>query len=357
MKILSIPTKILLTALILTFAACARDGGGAGGNIFEKMSIFSFITLTVFALVLIAFGGGRSRRVSPSSETGLGVRIGPVHPLAAAELTGHPIYVRESRTSFRKIVFAPDGTYLESLSVTTNGVKPVATSAGTWELTSDGKVRITPASPGTTRTYARISEHCYGAAALMKPDSGPVQAWYCGPQALTNVQISIFGFSASEPRTEKFTASLVSGLTVYWTTYPCLSVTDDGEIRVNPEAASGMIAFHDDGTLAKSIDNRLVSTPDYTLSIPGTWEVDNFTGALTITVHGYSTLVTILTRDPERKSLLVSTPVGNRRWYCDPATATADLAAFLSLFEPAGGSQQAALGMRSPLQPPENTTD
>lgn len=347
---------IFPAVLVLTLAACSRGNGEAGGNIFEKMSIFSFIALTVFALVLISFGWGKSRKVSPSSETGLDIRIGPAHPLTAAELTDHPTYVRESRSSFRMMVFVPDGTFLESLSVATNGVEPVATPAGTWELTSDGKVRITPAYPGTTRTYTRISENCYGAAALMKPDSGPVQAWYCGPHALAHIQISIFGFSASAARSEKFTASLVSGQTVYWTTYPCLTVTDDGEIRVNPEATCGMIAFHDDGTLTKSIDNRLVSTHDYTLSIPGTWGVDNFTGALTMTVHGYPTLVTILTRDPERKSLLVSTSGGNRRWYSDPATAADDLAAFLSMFEPARDAQTAR-NVQPPLQPPEKTTD
>ncbi len=213
-----------------------------------------------------------------------------------------------------------------------------------------------PAYPGATRTYARVSKSVYGAVALMQPDSGPIQAWYCGPQALANIQISIFGFSASAPRSEKFTDSLVSGLTVYWTTYPCLTVTDEGEIRVNPEATCGMIALHDDGTLTKSIDNRLGSTPDYTLSIPGTWQVDSFTGALTLTVHGYSSLVAILSRDIEHKSLLVSTPRGNRRWYCDPSTAAADLAAFLSLFEPAPHTQTIG-NMQPPLQPPEKTTD
>ncbi len=346
----------IILPLVLTFTACARGEGGVGGNIFEKMSIFSFITLTVFALVLIAFGAGKSRKVSPSAETGLGVRIGPAHPLTAAELTGHPAYVRESRTSFRKMTFAPDGAFLESLSVTTNGVDPIVSPAGTWELTSDGVVRIIPTYPGTARTYACVSESVYGAAALMKPDSGPVQAWYCGPHALANIQISIFGFPASAASSERFTASLVSGLTVYWTTYPCLTVTDEGEIRVNPEATCGMIAFHEDGTLTKSIDNRLGSTPDYTLSIPGTWQVDNFTGALTLTVHGYSTLMAILSRDTEHKSLLVSTPGGNRRWYCDPATASADLAAFLSLFEPANDAQ-IARNVLPPLQPPEKTTD
>lgn len=334
-------SMILIAVLFLAFTGCGGRSGGSSGNVFEEMAIFSFITLTVFALLFISLGGGKIGRKG-SFIAGPRILIGPSHPLAMAELTTHPVYVWDSRTSFRKMLFAPDGTFLDSLPVTANGVEPLVTPAGTWALTSDGKIRITPVSTEGSRTYARVSENCSGAAVLMLPDSGHVEAWYFGPHAFASVQASIFGFSASVAEGEKFAAPLLRGKTVFWATYPYLAVADSGEVGVNPEACCGVIAFHDDGTLAKSIDNGLGSPPDYTLSIPGSWQVDDFTGTLTMTVYGYSTLVTILARDPERKSLLVSTPSGNRQWYCDPVTAADDLTSYLSPVGPTSDVPQAA---------------
>jgi hypothetical protein len=209
-----------------------------------------------------------------------------------------------------------------------NGLDPKVTAVGTWALTSEGKVMMTYGSPGTTKIYTRIAKST--STVLMKPDSGLVEAWYFGSGSLANIQISIFGCSASVPATMKFTTALVSGKTVYWATYPCLLVTTSGEVAVNHETVYGMITFNGNGILTKSIDNKINSLPNYTPSVSGIWSVDDNSGVLTMTVSGFTTAASILTQESEYCEWLVSTTAENRLWFSDPTNATEKLSTYIS---------------------------
>jgi hypothetical protein len=293
----------------------------------EKMAIYSLLTLTVFAVFIVSCGGGRRRGREPSGDGAAG-QPGATYPLSASELTGHPAYVWDYRSSYHKIVFHPDGAFSKSPGVSSNGLDPTATAAGTWTLTADGKLRITPCSAGVPHLYTRISGH--GSAVLMRPDLGMVEAWYMGPGALARIQISIFGNSASVPATMKFSTALVSGRTFYGATYPCLIVTSSGEVVTDHETTCGLISFNGDGTLAKSVDNRIGSAPDYAPSITGTWSVDERAGSLTMTVSGFRTTAFILGPASGEWGLLVGTTTGNRLWFPGHECAPAGLAAYLS---------------------------
>ena len=104
----------------------------------------------------------------------------------------------------------------------------------------------------------------------------------------------------------KFTTALVSGRTAYWATYPCIFVTTSGEVVVNHETAYGMIKFNENES-TKSIENKISSSPNYTLSISGIWSVDDKSGVLTMTVSGFTTAASSLTKESEYCEWLVST--------------------------------------------------
>ena len=314
------------TLLSLALAACNGSQGSNEGNMHERMAIYSLITLSVFAVFIVSFGGGRRRGREPSGGGAVG-QPGATYPMSAPELTDYPVYVWDYRSSFHKIVFQPDGAFSKSLGVSSNGLDPTATAAGTWVLTPDGKLRITPRSAGTPHMYTRISVH--GSAVLMRPDLGLHEAWYMGPDALACIQISIFGNSASVSSNMRFSTALVSGRTFYGATYPCLVVTTSGEVVADHEATCGLITFHSDGTLAKSADNRIGSAPDYAPSITGTWSVDDGSGVLTVTVSGFRTMASILGLASGEWGLFVGTTTENRLWFPDHERAPARLAAYL----------------------------
>ncbi|MGD0585128.1 MAG: hypothetical protein ABSA86_05015 [Oryzomonas sp.] len=327
MKKTAIPRVITGAILSLTFTACNGIQWGNEGNMHEKMAIYSLISLTAFAIIIVSFGGGRRRGREPSGG-GTAGQPDATYPLSALELTDYPVYVWDYRSSFHKIVFHPDGAFSKSSGVSSNGLDPTARAAGAWALTPDGKLLITPRPAGAAHTYTRISEH--GSAVLMRPDLGMVEAWYMGPGALAGIQISIFGNSASVPATMRFSTALVSGRTFYGATYPCLVVTTSGEVVADHETTCGLIAFHSDGALAKSVDNRIGSAPDYAPSITGTWLVDDGTGVLTMTVSGFRTTASILGLASGDLGLLVGTTTENRLWFSGHELAPVRLAAYLS---------------------------
>lgn len=327
MKKVAIPSLILIAILSLTFSACGGSYVGSNGNIFEKMAIFSLISFAAFSIFIVSFGGSKRRNNRSSGRADL-IQPGLTYPLSATDLTSYPVYVWDSRSSFHKIVFHPDGVLLTSASVSTDYLDPAATADGTWSLTSDGKVMLTLNSTGTTKKYTRISK--YASAVLMQPDFGLVEAWYVGPGGLANIQISIFGYSDLVPVTMKFSSAFVSGKTFYWATYPCLVVTISGEVEVNHETTYGMLTFNEDGILSKSINHKIDSSPDYTPSISGIWSVDDESGVLTMNVLGFTTTASILIQEPENDALLVSTSAGSRIWYFDPANAPDSLDAYIS---------------------------
>ena len=131
------------------------------------------------------------------------------------------------------------------------------------------------------------------------------------------MQISCFGYSDSRPSAEKFTPSLISGLTVCWATYPCVVLTSGNEVSVNPELAYGVITFHADGTLSKSINNPSDAAPDYRPSFTGTWKVDENFGVLNMSVGLYTTEITLHLHSIEHHNLLVGSTAGNEQWFLD----------------------------------------
>jgi hypothetical protein len=318
---------VLITIGVLSLSACGGSNDGATGAMFEKMAIFSLISLTIFSIFIISFGGSRQKR-SRSQGKSDHIQNGSIYPLSSLDLTSYPVYVWDYRSSFHKIVFHPDGVLLKSSSVTKNGVDPTVKAVGNWSLSSDGKVMGSFNAAGITKKYTRISKN--NLMALMKPDFGIVEAWYFGANGLANIQISIFGNSASIPPTTKFTDAQVSGRTFLWATYPCVLVTSSGEVAVNREATYGAITFSEKGVLTKSIDNKIGSTPDYTPLISGTWSVDDKSGILTTTASGFPMTASILFQDLENCQLLISTAVENRLWFTDPASAPEKLAAYIS---------------------------
>ena len=314
----------------LALAGCRGVGTGMEGNIYEKMSIFSLIALTFLAVVLIPF-------VSPSSDSKALARFRelvrkvPPLPLSAAELTGNPVYLWSSRKSFQKMLFAGDGTFSESELVTANGLDPKPRPCGSWALTAGGSLRITREITSGTRVFARVSPGGYQLPTLMRLDSGHAEAWFLGEQSLARVQISCFGYSDSSPSAEKFTEQLVAGRTVYWATYPPLQLSSGNEVSVNPELAFGVLIFHADGTLAKSINNPLDGPPDYRPSFTGTWRVDRKFGVLHLSAGLYTTEIVLLLQRDREQSLLVGTTAGNEQWFLDPEKGKEDLVTHLAV--------------------------
>jgi len=327
MKKVAMPLLISIAIIAFTLSACGGSQDGGNGNIVEKMAIFSLISLSVFSIILVSFSESRRKSLRPSDKVDL-IQHASAYPLTTSDLTSYPVYVWDSRYSFHKIVFNPDGVFLKSSSVLTNGLDPAVTAVGIWSLTSEGKVQVTHTSSGTTKIYTRVSTT--SSTVLMQPDFGLVEAWFFGIGGLANIQISIFGYSATVPATMKFTTAFVSGRTFYWATYPCIIVTASGDVAVNDETTYGMITFNEDGVLTKSISNMINRTPNFTPSFSGIWSVDDNYGVLTMTVSNFTTTASILTRESEDFELLVHTPSENRIWFCDPSNALEKLESYIS---------------------------
>jgi hypothetical protein len=326
----TIPLAIT-TMLIL---GCNDVGRGMAGNIYEKMTIFSLLTLTIFAVLLIPFVSGTSESRTLALYREL-IRNAAAVPLSADDLTAHPVYVWDSARSFRKMLFARDNSLLESAIITSNGPDPALETAGTWAITPGGDLQLFRRGTSCPKLLTRISPDGYHLATLMRLKSGLADAWFFGASALVEVQIACFGYSGSLPSLVrspgKFTASLVRGLTVYWASYPCTALTSSNEVAVNPLLAFGVLTFHADGTLAKSINNPIDAVPDYQPRFRGTWRVDENFGVLNLSVGLYATEITLLFHDAEHQSLLVGTLTGSEQWFLDPERAKRDLLAYLAI--------------------------
>lgn len=327
MKKVAVPSLIAIAILSFTLSGCGWNNYGSGENMFEKMAIFSLISLIVFSIFVVSFGGSKQRNNRASAKVDL-IQDDSTYPLSATDLTSYPVYVWDYRSSFHKIVFHPDGDLLASPSVSKDDLDPTVTAVGTWAFNSDGKVMVKFSSDRNAKIYTCISRNTR--IVLMKPAFGFVEAWFIGSGSLANIQISIFGCSLSVPATMKFTTALLSGRTIYWATYPCILVTSSGEVVVNREAACGMTTFNENGTLTKSVDNKISATPDYTPTISGIWSVDDKIGGLTMTVSGFTTKASILTQESVNGELLVFTAAENRLWITDQTDAPEKLGTYIS---------------------------
>ena len=324
--ITAIAAAIFLPALV----GCNAIDQGMAGNIYEKMTIFSMIVFVLFAVFFIPFisGKGDKRALARYREL---VRTAAVHRWSVDELTSYPVYVWDSAKSFSKMLLAKDGSLSVSSLVVGNGIDPAAAPSGSWTLDSAGILRLSFNVTSSSRDFTCIMPDGYNLATLVRLNSGYAKAWHLGWQGLARMQISCFGYSASQPATEKFTASLLRGLKVYWASYPCVMPTASDEVGVNPELTFGMISFHEDGTLSKSINNPLDAVPDYSPAFTGTWQVDDNFGVLNLTVGLYFTQINLLLRSAEHHSLLVGSAAGNEQWFLDPEHAAQHLAAYLAL--------------------------
>ena len=325
--------KLVLTAAAIMTAcvallSCRGVGSGMEGNIYEKMTIFSLIALTFIAVLLIPFVNSDSRALSRYREL---VRTSAPLPLTAEMLTSNPVYLWESRKSFHKMLFARDGTFSESGIVTANGLDPAAHPCGTWAITSEGNLQISRQVAAGTRVFTRISQSDHNLATLMRLPSGVAEAWFLGENSLAKVQISCFGYSDSNPSAEKFTTPLLGGRTVYWATYPPVVLTSGEEVSVNPELAYGVLTFHADGTVSKSVNNPIDAPPDYRPTFTGTWRVEEDFGVLNMSVGLYTTEVTLLLPGAGLQNLLVGTTAGAEQWFLDPGKAKEDLITHLAI--------------------------
>ena len=329
MKKQPILTAIVILAVGVTLASCRAVGSGMEGNIYEKMSIFSLIALTFIAVILIPFVSSTTDSKALSRYREL-IRNADPFPLTFEELTGNPVYHWDSRKSIHKMLFSTDGSFSESVIVTSNGLDPTAQPCGTWALTAEGKLQITRKIAASSRALTRVSQNGYNLVTLMRHESGSAEAWFLGENSLANAQITCFGYSESQPSAEKFTAALIRGVTIYWATYPAVALTSENEPSVNPELAYGVLIFHPDGTLSKSINNPIDASADWRPSFNGTWKVDENFGVLNMSVGLYTTEVTLLLHSAGSRSLLVGTTAGNEQWFLDQEKAQQDLLAHLA---------------------------
>jgi hypothetical protein len=315
---------------VMAVAGCTAIDRGMAGNIYEKMTVFSMIVFFVFAIVFIPFltGKGNNKVAVGYREA---VKGAPASHLPLTELTADPLYVWDSRRSYKKMLFADDGSFSESTIIRGNGEDPKTLPAGSWEAGSDGTLNLSYKLNGSSRSFTCIATGGYHLPAIMRLISGYVEAWYLGIEGLALAQISCFGYSDSLPPTEKFTAALIKGVTVYWATYPCVLPVSEGEISVNPELAYGMMVFQEDGTLTKSINNPIEGKPDYNPSFTGTWRMDEKLGVLNLSAGLYTTEVVLHLHDAKRNSLIIGTTAGNEQWFLDQQHGKEDLASYLSL--------------------------
>ena len=204
-KILSALRRGTAAALLL-LSACG-DHGGSEGNVVEKMAIFSLISLSVFALISISFSGGKEKGSVPDDVS--------ASPLTDSILTAGTVYACGPSSSFRKMKFAPDGTFLSSPSMTARGPDPDVTPAGTWKVTFDGAVRLFLTSPETTVTYSRTGRDTATEGMRMVTDSGIAETWHFGPTGLSRAQVACFGplepAPPADPREEAEPGSLGKG--------------------------------------------------------------------------------------------------------------------------------------------------
>jgi hypothetical protein len=320
---------LALAVFAVALSTCGTLYRGTEGNVYEKMTIFSVIFVSILAMILVPFlSGGDSKELGRLREA---IRNAALRRLTEEELTGYPVYFWDARRSFRKMAFAADGVLYESSIVTANGQDPEVHRSGQWALSPGGVLQITPDVTGRTRNYSRVSPESCGIPTLMRISSGYAEAWYLGKDSLAHTQIACFGYSASSPAKERFTASLVSGLTVYWATYPCMLPMGSDVIGLNPELAFGLVQFNEDGTLSRSISNTIDAAPDYKPSFSGTWNVDEELGVMNISVGLYTTEVTLLLHCPHDHTMLVGSTAGNGQWFTDPAHAREDLARYLAV--------------------------
>jgi hypothetical protein len=300
------------------------------GNIYDKMTVFSLLTLVVLAVILVPFVSNTSESKALSRYREV-IRNAAANPLRAEDLVENPVYVWDSAKSFHKMVFARDGTLFESEIVTSNGLDPAPKQSGSWALTAEGALQISHKFAAGPKLLTRVSGNRYHLATLMRLNSGLAEAWFLGENSLAEMQISCYGYPQSLASHRKFTASLISGLTVYWASYPCISLTPSDEVSVNPLLAYGVITFRPDGTLSKSINNPIGGTADYNPSFSGSWRVDENFGVLNLSVGLYAAEITLLLQSEERHSLLVGTIAGSEQWFLDPERAKGDLTSYLAL--------------------------
>jgi hypothetical protein len=315
---------------VIAVVGCTAIDRGMAGNIYEKMTVFSMIVFFVFAIIFIPFltGKGNNKVAVGYREA---VKGAPACHLPPAEFTSNPLYVWDSRRSYKKMLFADDGTFSESTITRGNGEDPKTYPAGNWEVEPDGTLNLSYKLNGSSRSFSCIATGSYNLPAIMRLSSGYVEAWYLGEDSLALAQISCFGYSDSLPPTEKFAAALIRGVTVYWASYPCVLPVSEGEISVNPELAYGVMVFQEDGTLTKSINNPVDGKPDYNPSFTGTWRVDEKLGVLNLSAGLFTTEVVLHLHDAKRNSLIIGTTAGNEQWFLDRQHGNEDLANYLAL--------------------------
>jgi len=325
----AVSSAATLACIPAILAGCALPGQGMAGNLYEKTTIFSLIALTVFAIIFVSFigNGGNSKEEARCRDL---VAELPAQPLTADELTAHPVYLWDSRKSFRKLRFAPDGGLSISGIVTGNGVDPKTSPCGQWSLTPEGRVQLSFTGCRGVREYACLTTGANRLPKVLRLAPGLAEPWFFGAQALAQVQISCFGSAESAPAAGRFTSRMLSGKTVYWATYPCIMPADTEELAVNPLLAYGMIRFYEDGTLSRSINNQLGAPPDYLPSFAGSWRVDEQHGVLRISLGMHSSEVTVLLWDGKRHALLAGTTAGAEQWFFDDERAKIDLAEYLA---------------------------
>ncbi|HJV36734.1 hypothetical protein [Geomonas sp.] len=325
-----VAAAMVVLILPITLAGCSALYRGVEGNIYEKMTVFSMIVFTVFAILFVPFvsGIGGDKELARFREV---IWKAAAKPLSPAELSSHPVYVWDSPNSFYKRTFSTDGTLSESAIVTVNGLDPPVERSGSWALGGDGVLRITIHSTGSTKSYTPVSRDAFGLATLLRLETGFAELWYLGQRGLAHAQISCFGYSRSVPPTERFSAPLVKGATVYWATYPLLALVSGDEASVNPALVYGAMTFHEDGTLTKSRDNRVEGRPDYSTCLSGTWRVDETYGVLDLTIGPYTREIKLFLRCEASGSFLVGTTEGSEQWFLDPARGKEQVASYLAL--------------------------
>src|ERR1035437_7425669 len=124
MKKVAIPLLITIAILYLALSACSiSHDEKTNDNTAEKMAIFSLITFSIFSICLVSFGVSRQSNKMSSDKVDL-FQQGLAYPLTTTDLISYPVYVWDYRSSFRKIVFHPDGVFLRSSSVFPKGLDP-----------------------------------------------------------------------------------------------------------------------------------------------------------------------------------------------------------------------------------------
>lgn len=318
-----------LVIAMATLSGCNALYRGVEGNVYEKMTVFSLIVFTVFAILFVPFVTdiGGNRELARFREV---IWKAAVRPLSADELAAHPAFVRDSPHSFYKMVFDTDGSLRESGIVTINGHDPTTERAGSWTLTGEGTLQVTFDATRRTKSYACISEKCCDLARLMRLETGFAEAWYMGAQGLALAQISCFGYSRTVPPQGQFSDALIGGLTVYWATYPCIALTSADEVCVNPALVYGSITFHADGTLSKSRDNQPYAAPNYSPAFSGSWRIDPAYGVLDLSIGPYTREIKLLLKDDGCRILVVGTTEGNEQWFLDQERGGEELARYLA---------------------------